>query len=274
MYQVPASRSHPVAILFLLDQSSSMSDSIGGANTPKAIVLAEVVNNAIYELILRTVKDPQEGPRHYYDIAIIGYHETAQSLLTGPFEGRPFVPNDELARHPLRIDDRPGPDGNVSRRPVFVEPDSGGWTNMCAALDLCGSVLATWLAEPAHHDSFPPIIVNISDGEATDGDPTIWAQRLKSLGTSDGKVLFFNVSLSSETATPLFFPGPETPLPDQYAQQLYAMSSELPPFMSDSAARQGIPMVPGARGFVCNADIKALITAIQIGTAPSPGGPR
>ena len=73
----------------------------------------------------------------------------------------------------------------------------------------------------------------------------------------------------------VYFPGPDAQFPESYAQQLFAMSSELPPFMAESAARQGIPMVPGARGFVCNADIKALITAIQIGTAPTPaGGPR
>lgn len=274
MYQVPASRSHPMAIIFLLDQSQSMSEPIAGSDTPKAIVLADVLNNALYELILRTIKDPAEGPRHYYDLAIIGYSDEATSLLHGPMAGRSFVPNDELARNPIRIDERPGAGGGVSRKPIFVEPQSGGWTKMCAALDLCGSVLAQWLGNPAHAASFPPIIVNISDGEATDGDPTVWSQRLRSLGTTDGKVLFFNVSLSGEAVQPLFFPGPEVQLPDEFARQLFDMSSELPPFMADSAARQGIPIVPGSRGFVCNADIKALITAVQIGTAPTSGGPR
>jgi hypothetical protein len=252
-----------------------MTESIGGASVPKAIVLAEVVNNALYELILRTVKDPSEGPRHYYDLAVIGYSDDASSALSGVLADRSFVANDELARNPLRIDEQTGPDGRPVRKPVFVEPSSGGWTHMCAALDMCGRMLSEWLGEPSHQDSFPPIIVNISDGEATDGDPTVWSQRLRSLGTTDGKVLFFNVSLSAEAKQPIFFPGPDASFPDTYAQQLYLMSSELPPFMADSASRQGIPIVPGARGFVCNADIKALITAIQIGTAPTPaGGPR
>lgn len=275
MYQVAASRSHPAAIVFLLDQSNSMNEPIGGSHVPKAQVVADVVNNALYELILRTVKDPTEGPRHYYDLAVIGYSSEVDSALSGELLGRSFVPNDELARHPLRVAEQTTPDGRSVRKPVFVEPVANGWTYMCDALDMCGAMLAEWLADPGHQDSFPPIIVNISDGEATDGDPTVWAQRLRGLGTTDGKVLFFNVSVSGEAVQPVLFPGPDTHFPDKYSQQLFSMSSELPPFMAESAGRQGIPIVPGARGFVCNADIKALITAIQIGTSPTPvGGPR
>ena len=274
MYQVPASRVHPICIVFLLDQSQSMSEPISGSTTPKAIVLAEVVNNALYELILRTVKDPREGPRHYYDIGLIGYSDEAHHLFSGPLAGRSLVSNSELAKSPVRVDTVDAGGGRMAKKPVFVEPVSKGWTKMCEALDLCGGLVNQWLQQPGHQNSFPPIVVNVSDGEATDGDPTEWSRRLRSLGTTDGNLLFFNVSLSSEAVAPLFFPTPGTPLPDNYSAQLFAMSSELPAFMADAAARQGLHVSPGARGFVCNADIKALVTALQIGTAPTPGGVR
>ena len=179
MYQVPASRVHPICIVFLLDQSQSMSEPISGSTTPKAIVLAEVVNNALYELILRTVKDPREGPRHYYDIGLIGYSDEAHHLFSGPLAGRSLVSNSELAKSPVRVDTVDAGGGRMAKKPVFVEPVSKGWTKMCEALDLCGGLVNQWLQQPGHQNSFPPIVVNVSDGEATDGAPTEWSRRLR-----------------------------------------------------------------------------------------------
>jgi hypothetical protein len=136
---------------------------------------------------------------------------------------------------------------------------------MSAAIDLAGSIVAPWVAD--HQDSFPPIVVNITDGAATDGDPREWATRIRGLSTEDGNVLFFNINLSALGDQPLYFPASPERLTDQYAQTLFEMSSELPQFMSGMAAQQGLPISEGARGFVFNADMVAVITFLQIGTA-------
>ena len=50
----------------------------------------------------------------------------------------------------------------------------------------------------AFPDSFPPIVINITDGMVTDSpydgaDLGMWAKRLTTIGTGDGQALLFNI---------------------------------------------------------------------------------
>ena len=76
--------------------------------------------------------------------------------------------------------------------PIWVEPVFAGGTPMCAALDMAYYVAYNWVM--AHPDNFPPIIVNITDGAATDGDPLVSAQQFSQLTRT-------MVIASSSTAT-------------------------------------------------------------------------
>jgi Mg-chelatase subunit ChlD len=66
--------------------------------------------------------------------------------------------------------------------PIWFDPVANGGTPMCAALGRATTILQGWLAQ--HPDCFPPIVINITDGEATDGDPTGPAKTLTSLSSS------------------------------------------------------------------------------------------
>jgi hypothetical protein len=138
---------------------------------------------------------------------------------------------------------------------------------MCQAFTLAHDVLARWL--PQHPDSFPPIVINITDGEATDGDPSTAADALRSLATSDGSVLLFNVHLSAKGAKPIEFPDSADQLPDQHAQLMFELSSPLTPTMRTVAQQEGYTVAEGSRGFVFNADMIAVIKFLDIGTRPS-----
>ena len=136
---------------------------------------------------------------------------------------------------------------------------------MCAALDRAGALAHRWIA--SFPDSFPPLVINLTDGEATDGDPQMWATRLRSLSTTDGPVLLFNLSLSSVPATPVLFPTSSAGLPSREAAALFEMSSLLPEIMLEGAGTLGEPVRLGARGFGCNADLKGIVTFLNIGTS-------
>jgi hypothetical protein len=41
---------------------------------------------------------------------------------------------------------------------------------MCGALGQAQTVVQSWLSQ--HPDCFPPVVIHITDGESTDGDPT------------------------------------------------------------------------------------------------------
>jgi hypothetical protein len=272
-YRRRIDRNHPGCIIFLLDQSYSMIDPLpdrsapagpGGAivaGRPKAIAVAEAVNKLIYTLVLRATKDAGALPRHHFDIGVVGYGGTeVGSLFTGEFAGRRLASVAELATAVSRYEERDG-----LRYPVWFDALADGGTPMCGALNYAGETLAGWIT--AHRDSFPPIVINITDGIPTDGDPELWTQRLRNLKTNDGNVLFFTIHLSEHARRTISFPSSEDELPDQYAKKMFAMCSELPDFMRTRAAELGVPASPGARGLVCNADISAVLRALEVGTS-------
>ena len=138
---------------------------------------------------------------------------------------------------------------------------------MCRALTRAQGIISGWIGQ--HPDCFPPIVINVTDGESTDGDPTKLADGIKSLKSSDGDVLLFNVHLSSQRATPVEFPDSDAGLPDQFAQLLFRISSPLPDYMKSIAQQEGIHVSDGTRGFVFNGDMVSVIRFLDIGTRPS-----
>jgi len=135
---------------------------------------------------------------------------------------------------------------------------------MTTAFVLAHSILQNWIAQ--HPSAFPPIVINITDGESTDGDPSQSAKAIQALSTSDGNLLVFNVHLSSTRAAPIAFPHDPDSLPDQYARLLFDMSSQLPEFIRETACQYGYAPAANSRGFVFNAGIEDLISFLVIGT--------
>lgn len=274
-YSAEISRSNPSCLLFLIDRSGSMDDPFGaGEGTrSKADGVADAVNRLLQNLVIKCAKS--EGVRDYYHVGVIGYGSRVGPAFGGELAGRDLVPVSELAERPERIEERArkmddGTGGLVEqtvRFPVWFDAEAKGGTPMCAALGQAERLLAAWMAE--HPASFPPIVINITDGEATDGNPTAAAARLRALSSADGSPLLFTLHLSSQRAAPLEFPDSEESLPDQYARLLFGLSSLLPAHIRDAARQDGYAVGDGARGFVFNADMVSVIRFLDIGTRPA-----
>jgi hypothetical protein len=65
-YSAEISRSNPTCFVFLVDQSASMIDPIGGSEVPqkKADVVADAINRLLTELAVKCAKE--EGVRDYF----------------------------------------------------------------------------------------------------------------------------------------------------------------------------------------------------------------
>lgn len=274
-YSAEISRSNPSCFVFLIDQSGSMGDPFGAgeSNRRKADGVADAINRLLQNLVIKCAKE--EGVRDYYHVGVIGYGAHVGAGFSGSLAGRDLVPISEIANSPARVEERTkkvddGAGGLVDqtiRFPVWFDPVASGGTPMGQALAQAHGLLQRWFTQ--HPDCFPPIVINITDGEATDGDPNGAAETIRKLTSSDGEVLLFNVHLSSQRAAPTEFPDAETGLPDQFAQLLFRMSSLLPPYMRGIAQQEGYKVSEGSRGFVFNADIVAVIRFLDIGTRPS-----
>jgi hypothetical protein len=276
-YSAEISRTHPACILILIDQSGSMDEPFGGAGGArkrKAEGVADVTNRLLQNLVVRCARE--EGIRDYFHLGVLGYGgETAGPALSGALAGRGLIPVSEIGHSPARLEERvrereDGMGGLVREKvrfPIWLEPVAHGGTPMCQALARAAGLVGEWLRQ--HPDGFPPLVVNISDGQPTDGDPTGIASELRGMRSSDGAVLLLNVHLSSREATPIQFPSSDAALPDEHARLLFHLSSPLTPGMRAAARDEGLGVEDGARGFVFNADIISLIKFLNIGTRPS-----
>jgi hypothetical protein len=276
MYSAEISRKNPGCFIFLLDQSGSMEDPFGGSSDRrKADELTTIINKLIHNLSIRCAKG--DSIYDYFHVAVVGYGQdtVVKSAFSDPLTGKDLIPISELANNPLRIEDRvkksdDGAGGLVEQTvkfPLWFEAKHAGGTPMSSAFKMAADLVQRWVAE--HPKGFAPIVINITDGESTDGDPIADAKALCSLGTEDGAALLFNIHLSSAAGNPIELPASDEGLPDKFAKQLYEMSSALTPFMVSRAKELGLPAAEGARGFVFNAQPTQVIQFLDIGTRPA-----
>ena len=118
------------------------------------------------------------------------------------------------------------------------------------------------------------MVIHLTDGEPTDGDPLPYAEALKSLSTEDGQLLLFNCHISESQSNPVLFPNSEHILGDELAKALFRMSSELPDKLRGQAESKGVLCGTGARGMVFNADGAQMLLLIQMGTVGAQPRPR
>jgi hypothetical protein len=208
-------------------------------------------------------------------VGVIGYGATVGSALGGTLAGRDLIPLSEVASSPARLEKRSkkipdGAGGLVEQEvkfPIWVDPVGNDGTPMSQAIARAQSIVADWLN--VHPGCFPPVVLHLTDGESTDGDPSLPAESLRTLASADGNVLLFNLHVSSDGREPVTFPDSDVSLPNSYAKTLFNMSSSLPEHMRAYAQQQGHVVSDGTRGFVFNADIASIVQFLDIGTRAS-----
>lgn len=277
-YSAEISRSNPTCFVFVLDQSGSMNDTFGGGETSvrKADFLADVSNRTLHDLVIRCTKSDEI--RDYFSVSIVGYGSTnagVGSAFVGHLAGRDAAKISEVGEYPARLEDRikKVPDGagglvdQTVRFPIWIEPRAENGTPMCAGLKAAKKIVEQWLVE--HPNGYPPVVLHITDGESTDGDPTADGKAITELSSSDGNVLLFNCHISSQRASKIEYPSDAGTLPNEFAKTLFGISSVVPAETRRVATSLGMNLSEGSRGFVFNADAASLVHFFDIGTRPA-----
>jgi hypothetical protein len=278
VYTAEVNRNQPACLLLVIDQSYSMSEPWANAGGSKAQALATAVNNILGTAVVLCSKG-DERIYDYFEVGVLGYGSTVGPVLHGTSPAQPLIPISTVAHNPRRVDEvqRKIPDGaggvvsTTVNLPVWVDPLHDGSTPMKHAIRQAEDIARDWCVK--HPQSFPPIVINVTDGASTDGDPREAADRLRAITTDDGPTLLFNLHLSSVLGAQVCFPSTADRLPDQHATRLFTMSSQLPTPMAEAASGLGYPLAPEARGFMYNADATTVIEFLDIGTrAVTPTG--
>ncbi len=285
-YTADINRTNPSCFLFLVIQCMGMGQNMPGMpGQTKGQVAVDAVNRIVDTLVQRCSQGMDV--RDYFHIGILGFSSEGYlfntsklentSSLAGTTTERPFLPISQVAEV-AEMEDRQvkenqggGEIVEVARRfPVWLRNRTGKWDPMRQMLELMERPLADWVRQ--HPNSYPPTVVIVCDGWATDGDPYQAAERLKSLRTNDGNVLLYAVHLSSaKEAFPTMFPSRENGLPSMGeatddSKMMFRMASVLPETTRRQAASLGFSVAENSRGLILNADAVALAQFLDIGT--------
>lgn len=254
---------NPCLIVYLLDQSGSMSERFGNSGHTKADELAEAINDTIYNIGLRCIGGAGEL-KNRFEIAVIGYgkqSDAVQSAWEGQLGGKWVVSIKNIFEYPL---------GEKDDKPVWITPYAERNTPMTKAFENAKHLCADWINWGNHRDCHPPIIINVTDGIATDAgynnrDLLGQVNQLKSLGTNYGAVNILNIHISANSGDKLLFPSRANQR-DEFANLLFELSTPLNSNMVRIAQQKGYNVESGARGYVFNGNGTDLINFLNIGT--------
>lgn len=275
-YSAEISRTNPACVLILIDQSKSMDEPFAGQpDKLKSEGVADAVNRLIQNMVLKCAKI--DGVRDYFHVGLIGYGGELRAGLGGTLPDEVLIPISKLADKPLRVENRvrlveDGDGGTVEQNvkfPVWYDPIAKGRTLMNGAFEAAELIISSFIL--SYPESYPPIVLNITDGKPSDANPLPVVKRLMKLASADGPILVFNLLLSAEPKPPLYFLDDESLLLDTYTKLLFRMSSTLPPKLIQAAKADGFPVNTGARGVVFNADLVAVVRFLDIGTRVTTG---
>lgn len=284
-YLARITQSEPTVFLILVDQSGSMSEHIRSSSPypsrlqTKAEAVADAINDLIAELVARTRSFDSYTP--YYMVGVLGYSGSeVRSLIAGTTLDRPLVTPSELAARAASepvTRNRTLPDGRViettTTRKRWIEPGAEWNTPMGGAMKYAYKILKRWRADHNTAECYPPTVINITDGEATDMAPDeliAQALKLRSLSTNDGETLLLNIHISANGREPVIFPATADELPaERYARLLFEMSSPMPTLFNDEIAQQNGRRGESVRGMAYNANVIDLVRIMNIGTSSS-----
>ncbi len=271
---------HPMFFLFLVDQSGSMSQPFEGQpNKTMAQGVADAINGIIRGLVLRCSNG--NDIKDYYYMGLIGYNHQINLGFGGELQGRYHVPVSEIAKNPLRVEERvkkvdDGVGGILETKvqiPIWLDPVSKSKTKMREAIELASDSVADYVDQ--FPESYPPIVINITDGLPTDAtkpdfpEVVAAAKSLQSVVNQNGSnALLFNIHISPKAGQPIIYPSDDSMLPDRYSKLLFRLSSPLTDEMVHIAnvMEADIEVTQGARGFVFQGDLISMIQLLDIGT--------
>jgi hypothetical protein len=263
-----------------------------GSRQTKSEAVARIVNAFLEELIkANTVFTPDQIPfvRPRAAIAILGYgNDTVKTVFSEPLSTKAYVNLSELDAHPLStvtlLEKVPNDDGTgvlqISvEHPIWLRAQAQGNTPMVMALKGAREIGKRWIAD-GHQTSYPPVIINITDGEANDmtwsGELEATGAALTRLATDDGTALLFTVHLTDQEVLPLEYPAS----PDEFAhltgddytfaQTLFEMSSTIPETAYASLSSLiGRTLPPGAKGFIYQGNGDSILSTLQFASRPA-----
>ena len=294
MYKTKVDSANPVLVIVLIDQSTS-TDRIMAAKGDQiyriSTMMKIVTDTLLYTLLRKGVKGTKL--KNYVDFAVIGYGVSVHSALPR-VNLEEFPINLERLKKEAQKPDDSDEDPIVPRpKREWVEERSDGLTPMVGALKEARKILEKWI--PNHKSSYPPTIINLTDGMPNDDEKYLEileqgylvdlsetaliteSKAIKQLHTDDGNVMIANCHITETNPVPIEYPAypSEIEKVDPLGRILFDMASTIPEQLrkiGNNPKTFDMKLVPNAKLFLFNADIKSLVNFMSFGTTNAIGG--
>lgn len=263
--------------IIAIDQSASMQEAFAHYSmiVSKSEVASMVASALIDEIVMHSGKDNNICDTcPYCDIAVLGYSgSSAYPLLS---ENSFILPITYFEQHSPEIITRTFEylrDGDhlelvTENYHEWITPHACGATPMADMFSLVNQIVYDWCNNPSNYDSFPPIVLNITDGYDDTNTPDLTqskAEELKSNLTNHGHALLFNIFIDSDPETErLTFPNIDS-IPANHPAEALATTASLLPERFHAIAKHYNPTAqPPYRAVCYNATILNIIPMLDI----------
>ncbi len=264
----------PGLLIILLDQSGSMKNGWGALSDKRIDRATTYVN----EMIDRVVADSRAGNirEEQIFVAVFGYSRKKEG-------DRP----DQVCR--LLVDGWPAKllqeqENALARERPLIEPYAYGETPYVTAFHTALSYIKQFLSKPDLKDRFrrsaPPVILNITDGEADEAtagnvdegrleDLKDVIHEIRNLETPSGfPPLVFHVQIASKDTQSVVLPSTDKSL-DEHGKLLFSLASAIPSrWVQALKGRFDPPLQPGAVGLMMNAGPGDLWNFLRLASRP------
>ena len=266
-YKNPFTRANRGLIVFLIDQSGSMS-STWSNGLSLADNAANSINLTLHNIILG-LADNSGNVKNSAVIAAIGYggkdNYSAETLFCDSIDKI----NDAYPKAPTVIATK---EGNVTINAIQALKSTAQFgTPMASAFKMAKDVVAAWINDHKEAKDPVPVVINISDGMPTDSDADVrkYANEILNMSIPDGNPLLFNIHVSENpTVQEVKIPVDGQAMPDSMSQLLYDISSKATPdLINEIPLLQQRNVQSGCRLFMSNVQkAEDLVEFLQLGT--------
>jgi hypothetical protein len=204
--------------LFVVDQSEAMRQPLGQTSQSRL----ETVTQGLNEMIGAMARI-DNGPTTHFDLGFIGYGlEDEGSGIDTMWAGE-GAESERFVREVGRVSE-PGPTGYIVCKPPVPDTDE----HVLKALDVAADVAASW-TERNPNPIFKPIVIHVLSGDKPELPGLVAAvDRLKNVADP----FLFHCCLVDYCRDSVILPDHYN-VPSGICQQLYDLSSEMPPLMVD-----------------------------------------
>jgi hypothetical protein len=166
----------------------------------------------------------------------------------------------------------------VTEHNIWIEQKADGSTPMCGALERGRELVEGWCRQKANHRSYPPTLINITDGETSDCNADRVAEiagKIRSTATADGNTILMNIhlhapeSVSAGGGAVLFPSRPDELPPHRYARLLWEISSEMPAATHDMIRAMRPGAEPPFRAMGWDSHVAGVAAMMNIGSVNS-----